>query len=286
MKMGWNVDRLLDLSLRKVAFRFRRDVLRRKVPVVAKASVVELLGQEQYLEISRLDRLREGELVVQGMRISFTDNGALFGMLDEIFVRENYKFVCGTPSPTIIDCGANIGLGVLYFKSLFPDAKIHAFEPDPAAYEKLVANVKGNGFEDVHTYNAAVWIEEGELVFETDGSWGGHIADNAGAPGLKVKTRRLDSLLNEKVDFLKIDIEGAESEVIMHSKELIAKNVERMFFEWHSISGEQQRLGEILAFFERKGFRYHIKEASNKPTPFVPRPCGRMDSQLDVFLWK
>ncbi|MBU0620445.1 MAG: FkbM family methyltransferase [Gammaproteobacteria bacterium] len=280
------MDRLLDLSLRKIVLRFQRYILRNKMPVAARASVIELLGQDQYREISRLDRRQEGELIVQGLRIRFTDNGALFGMLDEIFVRENYKFVCGNPSPTIIDCGANIGLGILYFKSLYPDAKIHAFEPDPGAYEKLVANMNANGLEDVHTYNEAVWIEDGELVFETDGSWGGHIADDAGGQGVKVKTRLLDGLLNEHVDFLKIDIEGAESEVIMRSKELIAKNVERMFFEWHSLSGEQQRLGEILAFFERKGFRYHIKEASNKPTPFVPRPCGRMDSQLDVFLWK
>jgi FkbM family methyltransferase len=286
MNMGWNVDRLLDLSLRKIFLRIRRDVLRRKVPVAAKASVMELLGQEQYREISRMDRRQEGKLLVQGLRIAFTDNAALFGMLDEIFVRENYKFACGTASPTIIDCGANIGLSVLYFKSIFPDAKIHAFEPDPVAYEKLVENLKGNGFEDVHTYNAAVWIAEGELVFETDGSWGGHIAEHSEAPGLKVKTRSLDSLLGEQVDFLKIDIEGAESEVIMHSRDLIAKHVERMFFEWHSIAGEPQRLGEILAFFEKRGFRYHIKEASNKPTPFVHRACGRMDSQLDVFLWK
>jgi FkbM family methyltransferase len=287
---GSSMDRLLDLSLRKIIRRLRRMFQRSdlpvRLPITAKASVIELLGEKQYREISQLERFKEGELVIQGYSVRFTDNAALFGMLDEIFVRENYKFHCETNSPTIIDCGANIGLSVLYFKSQYPQAVIHAFEPDPGAYEKLVANIKANGFKDVFTYKAAVWIEDGELVFESDGSWGGHIGDDASAVGVTINARKLDGLLDKHVDFLKMDIEGAESDVIMHSKELIAKNVEKLFFEWHSLTGQPQRLGEILAFFEKHGFRYHIKEASNRKTPFIYKPVSRMDSQLDVFLWK
>lgn len=285
------MDRLLDLSLRKIIRGLRRmfqqtPQLPIRVPIIAKTSVIELLGNDQYRETSQLDRYIEGELVVQGYSMRFTDNGALFGMLDEIFIRENYKFNCQSNSPTIIDCGANIGLSVLYFKLQYPDAVIHAFEPDPVAYEKLVANIEANGFKDVFTYKEAIWIEEGELVFETDGSWGGHIGDNASSVGVTVNARKLDGLLDKHVDFLKMDIEGAESDVIMHSKELIAKNVDKLFFEWHSLTRAPQRLGEILSFFEKCGFRYHIKEASSRPAPFIYKTENRMDSQLDVFLWK
>ncbi len=284
------MDRLLDLSLRRIIRRlrriFQRSALPVRLPITAKASVIELLGRDQYHAISQLERYKEGKVIIQGYAVNFTDNVALFGMLDEIFVRENYKFHCENDSPAIIDCGANIGLSVLYFKSQYPGAVIHAFEPDPAAYEKLVANIEENGFKDVFTYKAAVWIEDGELVFETDGSWGGHIGDNSSTVGVTVEAHKLDGLLDKHVDFLKMDIEGAESDVIMHTKELIAKNVERLFFEWHSLTGQPQRLGEILAFFERQGFRYHIKEASNRNTPFIYKPTSRMDSQLDVFLWK
>lgn len=284
------MDILLDLSLRKIIRLLRRifkiSTSQDRLSITAEASVIELLGQDQYLEISQLDRYTEGEVVVQGYSVRFTDNVALFGMLDEIFVRENYKFHCENDSLTIIDCGANIGLSILYFKWLYPQAVIHAFEPDPAAYEKLVLNMEANGFKDVLTYNAAVWIEEGELLFETDGSWGGHIGDAVSSVGVKVMARKLDGLLDKHVDFLKIDIEGAESDVILHAKELIAQNVDRLFFEWHSLTGVPQRLGEILLFFEKRGFRYHIKEASSRSTPFIYKPKSRMDSQLDVFLWK
>ena len=285
------MDRLLDLSLRKIIRRLRRmfqpSVLPVHLPITAKASVIELLGDDQYRAISQLDRYKEGELVVQGYSVRFTDNASSYS---ECWMRFLYgkttSFDCESNSPMIIDCGANIGLSVLYFKSQYPNAVIHAFEPDPAAYEKLVANMEANGFENVFTYKAAVWIEDGELIFETDGSCGGHIGDNASSVGVTVKARKLDGLLDKHVDFLKIDIEGAESDVIMHSKELIAKNVEKLFFEWHSLTGMPQRLGEILAFFEKQGFRYHIKEASNRETPFIYKPVSRMDSQLDVFLWK
>lgn len=286
---GWKnlvVDRLLDLSLRKIISRFKRSVLHKRVLITANTSVIELLGHDQYHEISKLGRCKEGEFSLQGYYLHFTDNAALFGMLDEIFIRENYKFHCQTESPTIIDCGANIGLSVFYFKFQYPGAVIHAFEPDPVAYEKLVENIEASGFKDVYTYNAAVWTEDGEIVFEPDGSWGGHIAENDSEHCVKVTTRKLDSLLSAGVDFLKMDMEGAETDVILHSKELIAENVEKLFFEWHSLTGMPQRLGEILSFFEKCGFRYHIKEASSKQTPFIYNPSGRMDSQLDVFLWK
>ncbi|MDH4199244.1 MAG: FkbM family methyltransferase [Spirochaetia bacterium] len=280
------MEKLLDLSLRKIINRIKRIFSHERLPITSNISVIELLGADQYHKISQMDRYTEGHLIIHGNTISFTDNVALLGMLDEIFVRENYKFYCESQVPTFIDCGANIGLSVLYLKSQFPDAIIHAFEPDTIAYEKLVTNIESSGFRDVFTYNAAVWVEDGELVFVPDGSWGGHIGNDAGSEGVKIKSYNLDGFLNKRVDFLKMDIEGAESDVIIHSKELIARNVEKLFFEWHSLTGAPQRLGEILAFFEGHGFRYHIKEAANRPMPFNYTPGGRMDSQLDVFLWK
>lgn len=52
-------------------------------------------------------------------------------MFNKIFKRQIYNFQIDNPAPYIIDAGANIGLGVIYFKKLFPDAEIIAFEPDP-----------------------------------------------------------------------------------------------------------------------------------------------------------
>ena len=56
---------------------------------------------------------------------------------EEIFRREQYRFETDAPAPFIVDCGANIGMATLYFKSLYPDATVLAFEPDPAAFACL-----------------------------------------------------------------------------------------------------------------------------------------------------
>ena len=98
----------------------------------------------------------------------------------------------------------------------------------------------------------------------------------------------ISDFLDQPIEFLKMDmdIEGAETEVIQHASAKIIKNVKRFFFEWHSMKGESQLLGKILHEFESAGFRYHIKEASFRSTPFVFTPEGNMGSQLDVFLYK
>jgi len=56
---------------------------------------------------------------------------------DEIFEKEIYKIKFATNNPLVIDCGANIGLSVLYFKHIAPHAKIISVEPDTVNYNLL-----------------------------------------------------------------------------------------------------------------------------------------------------
>src|SRR5262245_6977657 len=64
--------------------------------------------------------------------ISFCGGGASFVyMFEEIFAKASYSFHSDTDRPLIFDCGSNIGMSVLFFKKLYPTARITAFEPDP-----------------------------------------------------------------------------------------------------------------------------------------------------------
>ena len=280
-------DRVLDLSLRKIINRGRSALgLSGSIPKVS-AGVKELLGEQQAMAISSLPRYTKGEVSFDGMTIVFNDNVALLGMLDEIFVRQNYAFVAGNDRPIILDCGANIGVGLAYLKKLCPNAVIYAFEPDGDAFRCLSENVQQNHLTDVHLYPNAVWVKNEELEFFADGSWGGGLFPKSKSDEpFHVAAIDLSEFLGQEIEFLKMDIEGAETAVIQHASAKIIKNVKRFFFEWHSIKGERQLLGKILDEFERSGFRYHIKEASSRHAPFVNVPGGNMDSQLDVFLYK
>jgi len=277
---------LLDLSIRKIVRRLLSIVGKGDPWLKTAPEVKALIGDQQYEKISAMPRFTKGQVEFEGMTVRFNDNVAFIGMIDEIFIRQNYLFIADNDKPKIIDCGANIGIGVLYLKKLYPEAEIHAFEPDTGAYECLQENVKANSLTNIHLHKQAVWTKNEDLEFYSDKSWGGGIHEKRGSTKIRVSAVDLAEFLNEKIDFLKMDIEGAESKVIGHVMEKIDANVQKFFFEWHSFNNQEQELGRLLSLLEHSGFRYHVKEASQRATPFQYIPQGPMDSQLEVYAYK
>ncbi len=65
----------------------------------------------------------------------------------ELFNEEIYKFRSQKANPYIIDCGSNMGMSIIYFKSLFPDSRIVGFEADPYVFSFLKKNIQSFGSE-------------------------------------------------------------------------------------------------------------------------------------------
>ena len=114
---------------------------------------------------------------------------------------------------------------------------------------------------------------------------------------MKVRYRRREQVLSlypetaaqssrEKIDFLKLDIEGAEYEVLQDcQKEL--RDVQNLFVEYHSPASSEQRLSRILEILSGAGFRYQIHEAFTSPHPFLDRRlAGQMDLQLNISAFR
>jgi len=214
----------------------------------------------------------------------FVDSNTCLSGLVEIFFEQCYLFHSENSMPLIIDCGANIGISVLYFKHLYPDAKIIAFEADPNIYNILDKNIKASGLQGVDLINKAVYDSDDILSFRVEGGFSGRVAIGK-ENGIieKVQGLRLKNYLNQKVDFLKLDIEGAECNVIKDCESNLL-NVERVFIEYHSHHEEPQKLSEILKILTSAGFRYYIKEAYVPKAPFVWRPTlDSMDLQLNIY---
>ena len=85
--------------------------------------------------------------------------------INEVFVNHCYKFVSDNPKPIIIDCGANIGISVIYFKQFYPDSTVIAFEPDSSNFELLEKNVSAFQFSGVSLFKKAVWIHNDSVSF-------------------------------------------------------------------------------------------------------------------------
>lgn len=208
--------------------------------------------------------------------------------LDELFVSETYRFATNNPKPYIIDCGANLGMSIIYFKKLYPDAIITAFEADEYIFSFLEKNIQSFKLKNVDLINKALWNEECEKDFWVEGGAGGRLeSEKRGGKYNAVTCTSLKPILqSRKVDFLKMDIEGAEYEVLKDcEKEL--HNVDNIFIEYHSFSNQPQKLDEILNIIKNAGFRYHIKEAFVRNMPFIERNVNAgIDLQLNLFCYR
>ena len=207
----------------------------------------------------------------------------------EIFEDEIYDFISKSTRPIIIDCGANIGLSTIYFKLLYPDSTVIAFEPDENNFQLLKKNVKLNNLRNVELHKMAVWVKDGNISFEANESEASRIAEDGHSNTTLVECIRLSSFLSkyEKIEFLKMDIEGAEEKVILDCGQNLS-NIENLFIEYHGKTTETQKLNNIISLFNEKGFSMYIKNAAdNLNHPFSERQTkNKYDVQLNIFCFK
>jgi FkbM family methyltransferase len=195
-------------------------------------------------------------------KIAFTDGSTFLMSIHELFVKEFYKFKTDAKRPRIIDCGSYIGTSLLYFKVNYPNSVVTGFEPDDANYLLLNMNLKNWNFADLTVQNAAIWTNNDSVSFESEGNMSSRITEGSNAPSDKlVKCVRLRDLLDEPVDFLKIDIEGAELEVLRDCSDKL-HNVKNLFVEYHGKYDSVNKLNEILDILVKNNFKYYIKEGS------------------------
>lgn len=206
----------------------------------------------------------------------------------EIFVEEYYRFDTSSKVPVIYDCGANVGTSCAFFKLIYPQSSIVAFEPNPRIAEYLRSNIKNNLLENIEVIEKAVWIHNDgiELGLDDADSSSIHLENNK----TKVESIRLKEYLvkEETVDMLKMDIEGAEIEVLKDCRESLS-NVKNIFVEFHSYANEPQRLSELIDVLESAGFRYFVMQPENRSRPFLNKTNKfnpEMDLQLNIFAYR
>ena len=204
-----------------------------------------------------------------GFRVETFDYETLHFLFREIFVRGEYWFAGATDRPLIFDCGANIGIATLFFKWLYPDSEVHAFEPDRATFGLLRRNVGANRLDGVHLHNVALTSAAGAVEFFVSAARDGSLLmsldpQRAGAGDRKrtvVDGAPLSAFINGKpVDLLKLDVEGAEGAVI---EDLVATGaigrVKQLVVEYHHhVDREKARLGDFLSALKNAGFEYQI----------------------------
>lgn len=220
-----------------------------------------------------------------GKPVYFSSATEFVAGLKEIFIDKIYSQRL-PDHPYIIDCGANIGLSVIYMKKQYPDAEIVAFEPDNQNFEILTKNIEAGGYSNIILKKEAVWIENTKIHFSSTGTTDSHISPQ-NADSVEVTAIRLKDLFTRKIDFLKIDIEGAEFQVIKDIAEKLDL-VDNMFVEYHGSFKENNQFIDMLKMITDKGFHFYFREA----TPVFKQPFLQplikplFDIQLNIFCFR
>jgi FkbM family methyltransferase len=237
-------------------------------------------------KLCKRPRFSPGRVKFDGLDLQYFDWLALLSTYWQIMVHRWYAYDPHLVArwPVILDCGANIGLASLHFARMSPEARVIAFEPDPILHGILQENLSRNSLQDrVETVNAALWIGAAdEIGFAPDGGDGGHIEEN-GRSSIRVKTAKLRDYLRSPVGLLKMDIEGAEIDVIGEAADVLP-NARQIILEYHSPADEPQRLGELISSLESSGFRVHINNTQDWANPLIRSlRMGRLDEVLIIY---
>lgn len=202
---------------------------------------------------------RFGKYIVHFMNLTIFCHDLLsfYIFAKDIFIHRIYDFESQKLNPKVIDAGGYIGLFTLYVKTKYPDAEVTIFEPDEESYLLLSKNLEINNFKDVKLIKSGIYKYDGEISFGSDHSNGSSIFSKNKNSTIKVE--RLSKYINSEIDFLKINIEGAEFDVI---KEIESKLhlVKEIVIEYHGFPEIQQCLHKILEILDRNGFRYLIHD--------------------------
>ena len=213
-----------------------------------------------------------------GQELSFYDYNAFALGFEEIYLTESYRCSPEPKSPRIIDCGANVGISVAYFLTIYPGARITAFEADPRTFAMLAANRERNGW-NVELVNRAVHNSRGPVPFYSYAEEPGSVvASVQNAPTARpytaqntVQAVRLSDYISGTVDLLKMDVEGSEHAVLEDLAERgVLGRIRRIVLEYHHhMNPAEDRLGEFLSTIEKAGFGYDFRAAAPSPIPIM-----------------
>lgn len=234
--------------------------------------------------------LRRGEPATTDLfkpPLRLVDGPSFASQYEEIFLWECYDFPCDTPSPTIVDGGANIGLASIWWLARWPKARVVAFEPDPGVFEVLRWNTRFLEGAEIHQRALGTGLA---AAFWSEGADAGRLiqGDEVVADSITVQTTRLSELLLRlgKVEMLKLDVEGAEMDVLEEAEDHLGM-VENIFVEYHSFAGKRQRLGDLLLLLGRHGLRFHLESPGRRLHPLCGVPVDRgIDLQCNIFGWR
>lgn len=209
-------------------------------------------------------------------------------VFNDIYLRREYEWNLNSSPKVIVDAGAYTGLSTSFFAAKYPEATVIAIEPDKDNFKLLVRNT--TRFKNVHAVHAALWAESGSvsLMDPGSGAWGLRLLESSGPATVTnepdggtrsrpIRAVTISDILRdyclEKIDLLKVDVEGSEKEIFADARAWIA-SVDAICIELH----DRFKAGCSRSFFKAvDDFPIEVRRGEDV---LVMRDPSRLHSQL------
>lgn len=197
------------------------------------------------------------------------------GTVERWMINENWVHKIYTPedfkikrNDIVLDIGAQIGVFSVFASQLAKNGKVFSFEPVPENFELLKKNIRLNLISNITPINKAVSNKNGqENIFLSEDTACHSFFTNFSKVHRKipVETISLNSFIKEnkisRIDFLKMDCEGAEYKILFNSPKNVLKKIKKIGMEYHNID-DKNNVSILKEFLEENGFKVTIENGN------------------------
>jgi FkbM family methyltransferase len=182
--------------------------------------------------------------------ITLRNNTTDIPTFEEVIVNQNCSIKYDFEPEVIIDCGAHIGLASVFFINKFPKSKIISIEPEQSNFEMLLKNTKDYG--NIHCLNCGVWNKSANLLIKDNefGNWAFSVEEVDFCNENTIPAITINDIMKrynfDKIDILKINIEGSEKELFESNFEEWLSKTKIVIIDLH----DSIRNGASRSFFK------------------------------------
>jgi FkbM family methyltransferase len=181
--------------------------------------------------------------------------------LIEEYKKENFEI---KPNDVVIDVGAHIGLFTIYASQFCTNGKIYSFEPFVNNYELLLENIKLNNLDNVKSFNQAISNSNESIKLFLNDDESGHSIFSQSSKSIIVDSISLQKFFDENqikhCNFLKLDCEGAEYEIIKNLPLEYFQKIDKLVIEYHMADLHPELLIELKETLSQQNFEIETKK--------------------------
>jgi FkbM family methyltransferase len=208
------------------------------------------------------------------LNLNFQLNKSQLVIFKEVFYHKAYEigFPKGIENGVIVDIGAHYGyFSIFASKNIGSQTIIYALEPSPDNFEHLSENMKAAKISHVVPTQIAISGTSTERDFYTAKSWNHSLYENYldhMKPSTKVKCLTLDDFMSvnkiNHIDFLKLDCEGSEHEILQNTNPIIFKKIKTISMEIHDMSHCGFSSDKTMGILKNEGFEILYSDYERK----------------------